>query len=61
MVRQHIHARYWRPDEDVVLLELVRAGKSWVLISAKLGRTMKQAQDRHRMLVRRLEQAGRPS
>jgi len=28
----------WTPDEDRRLLELIRAGKSWVFISANLKR-----------------------
>jgi hypothetical protein len=44
----------WKTEEDLFLLELVAAGKSWVLISAKLKRSIKRLQDRHRLLKRRL-------
>jgi hypothetical protein len=42
-----------KTEEDLRLLELVEAGKSWVLISAKLKRSIKHVQDRHRLLKRR--------
>jgi Myb-like DNA-binding domain len=44
----------WKNEEDLRLLELVEAGKSWVLIAAKLKRSIKSLQDRHRLLKRRL-------
>jgi|HubBroStandDraft_5_1064220.scaffolds.fasta_scaffold79824_1 predicted DNA-binding ribbon-helix-helix protein len=43
----------WKPEEDEILLELVKAGKSWVLISAKLKRTIEHTQLRYRVLRRR--------
>jgi hypothetical protein len=43
----------WKTEEDLRLRELVEAGKSWVLISARLKRSMKKVQDRHRLLKRR--------
>jgi hypothetical protein len=43
----------WKPEEDEILLALVKAGKSWVLISAKLKRTIEHVQSRHRALRRR--------
>jgi predicted nucleotidyltransferase len=43
----------WKTEEDILLLELVEAGKSWVLISAKLKRSIKHVQVRHRLLKRR--------
>jgi hypothetical protein len=51
MPRQPRHP--WKPEEDDILLELVKAGKSWVLISAKLKRTIERVQMRHRVLRRR--------
>jgi Myb-like DNA-binding domain len=42
----------WTPEEDRLLLELVQAGKSWVLISAKLKRPLRSVQDRNRYLKR---------
>jgi hypothetical protein len=47
----------WTADEDRLLLELVEAGKSWVLISAKLKRPAKGA--RHRLsLLRQAPKTG---
>jgi hypothetical protein len=43
----------WKPEEDEMLLTLVKAGKSWVLISAKLKRTIEHVQLRHGVLRRR--------
>ena len=43
-------ASNWTPDEDRRLLELIEAGKSWVLISANLRRAVKSVQDRARQL-----------
>jgi hypothetical protein len=43
----------WKPEEDEILLALVQARKSWVLISAKLKRTIEHVQLRHRVLLRR--------
>jgi len=43
-------ASNWTPDEDRRLLELIEAGKSWVVISANLRRTVKSVQDRARQL-----------
>jgi Myb-like DNA-binding domain len=43
----------WTPEEDVRLLELVEAGKSWVFISAKLKRPAKSIRDHLRHLRRR--------
>lgn len=43
----------WKPEEDEMLLALVNAGKSWVLISAKLKRTIEHVQLRHGVLRRR--------
>jgi Myb-like DNA-binding domain len=40
----------WTPEEDRRLLEFVQAGKSWVLISANLKRSLKSVQDRARQL-----------
>jgi Myb-like DNA-binding domain len=40
----------WTPEEDRRLLELVEAGKSWVLISANLKRSLKSVQDRAQQL-----------
>jgi DNA-binding CsgD family transcriptional regulator len=50
MPRQPHHP--WTPEEDELLRKLVSAGKSWVLISAKLKRTIKQVQAHHRHLRR---------
>jgi Myb-like DNA-binding domain len=36
----------WTPEEDQRLLELIRAGKSWVFISANLKRPAKTARER---------------
>jgi hypothetical protein len=47
--------KFWTGEEDQRLLEFVEAGKSWVLISALLKRSMKNVQDRHRLLKRRLD------
>ena len=43
----------WNPEEDEILLALVKARKSWVLISAKLKRTIEHVQLRYRVLRRR--------
>ena len=43
-------ASNWTPDEDRRLLELIEAGKSWVLISANLKRTVKSIRDHAREL-----------
>ena len=40
----------WTPEEDRRLLELIKAGKSWVFISANLKRPVKSVQDRARQL-----------
>jgi Myb-like DNA-binding domain len=40
----------WTPEEDRRLLEFVEAGKSWVLISANLKRSLKSVQDRAQQL-----------
>jgi hypothetical protein len=40
----------WTPEEDRRLLDLIEAGKSWVLISANLRRPVKSVQDRARQL-----------
>jgi Myb-like DNA-binding domain len=53
----------WTPEEDVRLLELVEAGKSWVFISAKLKRPAKSIRDHFRRLRRQAKKAdldGRP-
>lgn len=47
------HHQPWKPEEDEKLRALVRAGKSWVLISAKLKRSIKHVQLRHGVLRRR--------
>jgi hypothetical protein len=42
-----VHRRSnWTPDEDCLLLDLVKDKKSWVLISANLKRPEKTARDR---------------
>jgi hypothetical protein len=43
----------WQPEEDEILRKLVKAGKSWVLISAKLKRSIEHVRYRHRRLLRR--------
>jgi hypothetical protein len=50
----------WKPEEDENLLALVKAGKSWVLISAKLERTIDHVQSRHGILRRRRLTKGPP-
>jgi hypothetical protein len=50
MPRQPRHP--WKSDEDEILLALIEAGKSWVLISAKLKRSIVNLQLRHRVLRR---------
>jgi hypothetical protein len=40
----------WTADEDRRLLDLIEAGKSWVLISANLKRTGKSVRERARQL-----------
>jgi len=40
----------WTPEEDRRLLDLIKAGKSWVFISANLKRPVKSVQDRARQL-----------
>ena len=57
MPRQPRHP--WKPEEDEMLLTLVKAGKSWVLISAKLKRTIEHVQLRHGVLRRRSARAER--
>jgi hypothetical protein len=42
----------WTAEEDRLALELVEAGKSWVLISAKLKRSEKGARHRLAYLLR---------
>ena len=49
---------HWKPEEDKRLIELVEAGKSWVLISAILKRSVKTLQNRHRLLRRRTDRSG---
>ena len=34
-------SEHWKPEEDMRLIELIEAGKSWVLISAILKRSVK--------------------
>jgi hypothetical protein len=46
-------ARPWNLEDDQRLIELVEAGKSWVLISAILRRSIRSLQDRGRYLKRR--------
>ena len=48
-------SEHWKPEEDVRLIELIEAGKSWVLISAILKRSVKTLQDRSRLLRRRTD------
>lgn len=43
----------WKPEEDEMLLAPVNAGKSWVLVSAKLKRTIGHVQLRRGVLRRR--------
>ena len=43
----------WKPEEDEMLPAPVRAGKSWVLVSAKLKRTIGHVQLRRGVLRRR--------
>jgi len=40
----------WTPEEDRRLLDLIEAGKSWLLISANLKRTVKSIRDRAQRL-----------
>jgi hypothetical protein len=47
----------WTTEEDRLLLELVEAGKSWVLISAKLKRPTKGARHRLAFLLREATKA----
>jgi hypothetical protein len=42
-----------KPEEDRQLAEFVESGKSWVLISAILKRSVKSLQDRYRYIKRR--------
>jgi len=44
---------HWKPEEDRRLFELVEAGKSWVLISAILNRSITAIRIGYRMLKRR--------
>ena len=48
-------SEHWKPEEDMRLIELIEAGKSWVLISAILKRSVKTLQDRSRLLRRRAD------
>jgi len=50
----------WKAKKDQHFRELVEVGKSWVLISAILKRSIKRVQDRHRLLKRRSDQVGAP-
>jgi hypothetical protein len=50
MPRQPRHD--WKPEEDEMLLMLVEVGKSWVIISAKLKRSITNVQLCHRVLRR---------
>jgi hypothetical protein len=43
---------HWKPEDDRRLRELVEAGRSWVLISAILKRSIRSPQDRNRYLKR---------
>jgi hypothetical protein len=43
---------HWKPEDDRRLRELVEAGRSWVLISAMLKRSIRSLQDRNRYLKR---------
>jgi Myb-like DNA-binding domain len=43
----------WTLEEDQRLADLVETGKSWVLISALLKRSLDQVKARYRLLVRR--------
>jgi hypothetical protein len=43
----------WYPEEDEILRQLVKARKSWVLISAKLKRSIKHVRYHQRVLFRR--------
>ena len=45
--------RFWKPDEDALLRDMIAAGKSWTMISARLRRTIKQVRDRERLLRHR--------
>jgi hypothetical protein len=47
----------WTPEEDRRLFELIEAGKSWVLISAKLKRPTKTIHDRLSYLRRQAKKA----
>ena len=40
----------WTPDEEKRLLDLIAAGKSWTLISAKLRRSMSTIRQRAKQL-----------
>jgi Myb-like DNA-binding protein len=42
----------WKPEDDETLRQMVEARKSWVLISAKLKRSVEHVQYRHRLLLR---------
>src|ERR1700722_18387812 len=47
-LRMAIHrSEHWKPEEDRQLLEFVESGKSWVLISAILKRSVRSLQDRY--------------
>jgi hypothetical protein len=48
---------HWTPDEDRRLLELIKAGKSWVFISANLKRPPNGARLRLALLKRRAVKA----
>jgi DNA-binding XRE family transcriptional regulator len=45
----HQRRHPWQPEEDEALRALVEAGKSWVLISAKLKRSTNHVQLLHRV------------
>jgi hypothetical protein len=47
----------WTRDEDQRLLKLLRAGKSWVFISAALKRPSSTARIRYKHLVRQALEA----
>jgi Myb-like DNA-binding domain len=51
------HGSKWTPEEDLRLLELVEARKSWVFISAKLKRPAKSIRDHFRHLRRQAKKA----
>jgi hypothetical protein len=44
--------RNWTPEDDRKLLDMVEAGKSWVLMAAVLRRSQKSVKDRARTLRR---------